>query len=66
MSGGSFNYLYSMVEYTYVRHMEDEELDSLMADLCELLHDLEWYVSGDIDEEDYRESVREFKTKWLK
>lgn len=65
MSGGSFGYLYSTMRYTYIGHMEDRELDSLMMDLCELLHDLEWYVSGDTDEENYRESVRQFKNKWL-
>lgn len=45
--------------------MEDVELDDMMDDLCELLHDLEWYCSGDNDESDYRETVKKFKKKWF-
>lgn len=65
-SGGSYNYLYSLIEYTYVGYMKDKELDEMMEDLCNLLHDLEWCDSADIDDEDYFESVKKFKNKWLK
>ena len=65
MSGGSFDYLYNTIEYTYVGHMEDKELNIFMADLCKLLKSLEWYVSGDTDEESYQRDVKEFKNKWL-
>lgn len=66
MSGGSYNYGYSTVEYTYVGEMKDTELNEMMKDLVQVLHDLEWYVDCDISEEQYRETVTEFKSKWFK
>ena len=66
MSGGSYNYGYSTVEYTYVGEMLDSELDEMMKDLVEVLHDLERYVDCDISEETYRETVTKFKRKWFK
>lgn len=65
MSGGHFDYLYWKVEETYVGQMEDFELDEMMKDLCELLHDLEWWQSGDYSEETYRKTVKNFKEKWF-
>lgn len=65
MSGGSMNYLYSSVREYAVGMMEDAELNELMGDVVELLHDLEWYQSGDYGEEAYRKSVAEFKAKWF-
>lgn len=43
MSGGSHDYLYSRMEELYVGDMQDAELNELMADICELCHDLEWW-----------------------
>ena len=65
MSGGAYNYLFHEIEETYVARMYDPELDMLMKDLCELLHDLEWWQSGDTQEDDYRDAVKKFKQKWL-
>ena len=65
MSGGHFDYLYWQVEETYVGQMEDCELDEMMKDLCELLHDLEWWQSADYIEDTYRETVKKFKKKWF-
>ena len=65
MSGGSFDYMYYRVEDTYSGRMEDIELNKMIVDLCEVLHDLEWWQSGDTGEEDYRESVQKFKKKWF-
>lgn len=45
--------------------MYDPELDELIKDLAEVLHDLEWWQSGDTVEEDYRRTVRSFKAKWF-
>lgn len=50
MSGGSYNYMYSRIEYEYAGKM----------------HDLEWWQSCDYSEETYRESVNKFKKKWFK
>lgn len=66
MSGGSYDYTYQRVDEQYVGHMYDQELNEMMDDLVELLHDLEWWQSLDYSEEDYRETVTKFKKKWFK
>jgi hypothetical protein len=66
MSGGSYEYIYEKVDDWYVGRMFDSELDEMMKDLVPLLHDLEWWQSGDISEEDYRKSVTNFKGKWFR
>lgn len=65
MSGGSYDYTYSRVEDEYVGLMYDAELDEMMKDLVDVLHDVEWWQSSDIGEEDYRKTVKEFKNKWF-
>lgn len=66
MSGGSFEYLYYRILDTYSDKMEDLEMELLLKDFCSVLHDLEWYRSGDYDEGDYRRAVADFKKKWLR
>lgn len=66
MSGGSYNYMYSRIEYEYAGKMYDSQLNAMMKDLVDLLHDLEWWQSCDCDEKTYRESVNKFKKKWFK
>ena len=66
MSGGAFDYEYSRIEDLYVGEMQDADLDEMMKDLCELLHDLEWWQSCDTSEESYRKSAKAFKQKWLR
>ena len=66
MSGGSYNYKYSIVEDYYVGCMYDTELNEMMSDLVEVLHDVEWWQSSDISEEDYRKTVDNFKKKWFR
>ena len=66
MSGGSYEYIcYSLREQCQGR-MYDAEMNDLIKDLCEVLHALEWWQSGDYGEEDYREELTKFKTKWFK
>ena len=65
MSGGSYYYMYSQVEEEYVDRMFDSQLNTMMKDLTGLLHDLEWWQSGDYSEETYRETVKKFKKKWF-
>lgn len=65
MSGGSYDYKYYIIEEYYVGAMYDAELDEMMKDLVEVMHDVEWWQSGDIDEDDYRKTVKEFKDKWF-
>lgn len=64
MSGGSFNYSYTNLG-EYFGRMEDEQLNGMLKDLQKVLHDVEWYTSGDISEKSYRETVTEFKKKWF-
>ena len=65
MSGGHFDYLFYRVEDTYIGNMNDIELNEMMKDLIKVLHDLEWYESGDIGEEDYIKTVKWFKGRWF-
>lgn len=41
MSGGSYDYKYSVLEDYYVGYMYDEELNEMIKDLTSVLHDLE-------------------------
>ena len=65
MSGGSMDYLYGKVKDAKV-YMADDEMKMLIEDIAEVLHDCEWWHSGDYSEEDYRKSLRKFKDKWFK
>lgn len=65
-SGGSYDYVCYKVEQECEERMYDEELNEMIADLVKVLHDLEWWQSGDINEENYRDTVDEFKEKWFK
>ena len=65
MSGGSFDYMYQKILEQYEGSMLDSELEELLVDFCDLLHDLEWFESADIGEEDYRKTVADFKLKWF-
>ena len=66
MSGGSYNYMYCRIEDEYVGRMYDSQLNAMMKDLVDLLHDLEWWQSCDYSEETYRKSVKKFKKKWFR
>lgn len=61
-----YDSLYLRVEYDLVGYMYDTELDRMMEDLVPVLEDLEKWQEGDIGEEQYRETVTEFKSKWFK
>lgn len=65
MSGGSYNYIYSQVRIECEDSMFDPELNEMIHDLCQVLHDLEWWQSGDIGEDEYRKTVSQFKKKWF-
>jgi len=64
MSGGSYDYICYQVGDLSGR-MYDKEMDLLVKDLADLLHDLEWWQSGDVSEERYRKTLEKFKTKWF-
>lgn len=66
MSGGAFEYMCYSIEVMYENELEDDQLNELLLDFCKVLHDLEWYRSDDISQEDYKQTVKQFKEKWLK
>lgn len=66
MSGGSYDYIYSQLEDECENRMYDSEMNMMIKDLCKVLHDLEWWQSGDYSEAEYRKSVNKFKEKWFK
>lgn len=66
MSGGSYDYICFKLENECQGRMHDAEMDDLITDLANVLHDLEWWQSGDYSEDAYRRSLTEFKTKWFK
>ncbi len=66
MSGGSYNYMYYRIEDEYCDKMHDAELNEIIQDLVEVLHDVEWWQSADICEKDYRRTVDKFKRKWFR
>jgi len=65
MSGGSHNYIYSMIEENLEGQMQDIEMNDLVKDFIKVAHDLEWWDSSDNCEENYRKTVRDFKAKWF-
>lgn len=65
MSGGSYGYIYSRLRNECGNQMYDAEMNDLIEDLCDVLHDLEWWQSADISEDDYRKTLTKFKAKWF-
>lgn len=72
MSGGHFNYQDSRLKseiFGWSDHptnvFEDLEMSMLVWDVLELIHDYDWYASGDTCEETYLEKKAAFKKKWL-
>ena len=46
--------------------MEDKQISELVFDVLCLIYSADWYQSGDIGEDCYREDIKVFKEKWLK
>lgn len=66
MSGGSYDYIYSRLEEECDGRMYDAEMNDMIKDLCQVLHDLEWWQSSDYSENEYRATLDIFKAKWFK
>ena len=72
MSGGNFNYvdatlrdeIYGWSE-TWHNVFEDREISELVWDILDLIHDYDWYVSGDTSRETYLKAKANFKNKWF-
>lgn len=72
MSGGHFDYKDSSLKYEIfgfadapTNVLEDREISELTWDLLDLLHEYDWYASGDTGKENYLRAKAEFKKKWL-
>ena len=72
MSGGKFCYYNKLLKdemFVYSDRpnnvMEDDEISELVWDVLNLIHDLDYYQSGDTCRETYIESKKEFKKKWF-
>lgn len=72
MSGGRFDYkdialkeeIFGYSE-KFSNVFEDREISKLVWDILELIHEFDWYSSGDTSEERYLEAKTAFKKKWL-
>ena len=67
MSGGHFGYLDSRLKDEIFgwtdkpeNVFEDREISELVFDVLDLIHEFDWYYSGDTDKETYLEAKAEF------
>lgn len=72
MSGGHFDYIDGRLKseifgWDEIWHnvFEDREISELVWDVLDLIHDFDWYKSGDTSEERYLKSKAAFKKKWF-
>lgn len=72
MSGGYFNYMDSQLKSEvfgwsdqWRNVFEDQEISELVWDVLDLLHDYDWYKSGDTSKETYLRAKADFKKKWM-
>ena len=67
MSGGYYDYkYYNMDEYINDMRTQDPVIAAVMEDIKNICHDLEWYKSGEINEEDLNRSLEVFKRRWFR
>lgn len=64
MSGGYLDYICFKLEDITDR-IDDREIKDLIKDLADLLHDYEWWQSGDYGSDSYNKKLKEFKAKWF-
>lgn len=72
MSGGHFNYQDSTLMSEIFgwadkpsNRFEDKEISELVWDVLNLIHDYDWYASGDTCEKTWLEAKMKFKQKWF-
>ena len=72
MSGGYFNYrdatlreeIYGWSD-TWHNVFEDREISELVWDILNLIHDYDYYASGDTAKDTYLKAKADFKNKWF-
>lgn len=74
MSGGFFDYqdgrlkseIFGWCDDDNPRNVfEDREISELVWDVLTLIHDFDWYKSGDTCKDTYLKKKADFKKKWL-
>ncbi len=72
MSGGHFDYKDSSLMFEIFGYsdtpknvFEDKEISELIYDVLKLIHDYDYYISGDTERETYLKSKAAFKEKWF-
>ena len=72
MSGGRFDYVDSRLKDEIFgwcdkpsNVFEDREFSELVWDVLDLIHDYDWYASGDTCKETYLIAKENFKKKWF-
>lgn len=72
MSGGHFEYIDGRLKEEIFgwadeprNVFQDREISELVWDVLDLIHDYDWYVSGDTCKETYLNAKAKFKRKWL-
>ena len=72
MSGGHFNYTDSRLKTEIfgwgdkpTNVFEDREISELVWDVLDLIHEYDWYQSGDSGKDKYLAKKTAFKNKWL-
>lgn len=72
MSGGRFEYMDSQLKSEifgwsekFSNVFEDREISELVWDVLDLIHDFDWYASGDTCKETYLKKKAAFKKKWF-
>ena len=72
MSGGHFGYIDGQLKSEIfgcgnspTNVFEDREISELVWDVLDLIHEYDWYVSGDTCKEKYLEAKAAFKKKWF-
>lgn len=72
MSGGHFGYLDSSLKIEIFgltdepkNVFEDREISEITWDLLNLIHEYDWYKSGDTSKEKYLSEKKKFKNKWF-
>lgn len=72
MSGGRFDYADSRLKNEIFAYhdepynvFEDREISELVWDVLTLIHDYDWYASGDTCKDTYLKKKAAFKKKWF-
>lgn len=66
MTVEELNYICFAIDRELGESMRYKVLNELVKDFSDLSHDLEWFFSADIGEEDYCRTAEHFKNKWLR